>query len=265
MGENSYTTLEVKQQASTLHVLLDRPDVRNAFDDTLIAELTQLLNSVAADESIRVMTLSGKGSVFSAGADLNWMKKVAQYSHEENVEDARLFARMLELFYRLPKATIAKVNGPCIGGGVGLVAVCDVAVSANNADFALREILLGIAPAVISPYVLRKIGPQQAQDYFLTGRRFDAERAAVIGLVNEVVDPSGLDEAVARWEKRFLHAGPNAVAVTKQLINTVAWSSIRDAQAYTAETIAKLRGSDEGQEGFAAFFEKRKPNWDVGE
>jgi methylglutaconyl-CoA hydratase len=143
--------------------------------------------------------------------------------------------------------------------------VCDVAVSANNADFALREILLGIAPAVISPYVLRKIGPQQAQDYFLTGRRFDAERAAVIGLVNEVVDPSGLDEAVARWEKRFLHAGPNAVAVTKQLINTVAWSSIGDAQAYTAETIAKLRRSDEGQEGFAAFFEKRRPNWDVGD
>ena len=170
---------------------------------------------------------------------------------------------MMETLYRMPKATIARVNGVCLGGGVGLVSACDVAVAVRDVKFALREILLGIAPAAISPYVLRKIGESQAHDYFLTGRALDAERAREIGLINEVVDEDLLDAEIDVWIQRFLHAGPNAIAATKALINKVSWSSIEDIQEYTARTIAGLRGSPEGKEGFAAFFEKRKADWDV--
>jgi methylglutaconyl-CoA hydratase len=200
--------------------------------------------------------------VFSAGADLHWMKKVSQYTYEQNVQDAMVFAKMLEALYRLPKATIARVNGACMGGGVGLVSACDVAVSTADAKYALREILLGIAPAAISPYVLRKIGETHAHDYFLTGRTFDAERAREIGLINDVVDIADLDTATDRWTHRFLKAGPKAIAATKELIHRVSWSHIEEVQELTARTIAGLRGSDEGQEGFNAFFEKRKPGWD---
>ncbi len=209
------------------------------------------------------MVLTGEGDIFSAGADLNWMKKVAAYGFEENVEDALTFARLLESLYRLPRPTIARINGACLGGGVGLVSACDVAVTVREAKFALREILLGIAPSAISPYVLRKIGENHAHDYFLTGRSFDGDRAREIGLVNEAVERALLDAEVDVWVKRFLHAGPAAIAATKQLINRVSWSSIEDIQEYTARTIASLRGSEEGREGFAAFFEKRKPGWDV--
>jgi methylglutaconyl-CoA hydratase len=229
----------------------------------MIGELSDVTGALAGDEAVRVVVLTGANDVFSAGADLNWMKKVAGYSFDENVKDALVFARMMENFYRLPKATIARVKGPCLGGGVGLVSVCDVAVAARDAKFALREILLGIAPAMISPYVLRKMGESQAHDYFLTGRTFDAERAREIGLVNEAVENDLLDAEIDVWIQRFLHAGPKAIAATKELINRVSWSAIADVQEYTARTIAGLRGSTEGKEGFAAFFEKRKPNWDV--
>ena len=258
-----YTTFQIKRDGPVAHVVLSRPEVKNAFDDVLIKEMSGALEAIAHDDSIRVMVLTGDGNVFSAGADLNWMKKVAGYGFEENVEDALIFARMLESLYRLPKPTIARINGACIGGGVGLVSACDVAVSVPDAKFALREILLGIAPSAISPYVLRKIGERYAHDYFLTGRTFDANRAREIGLVNEVVERELLDAEIDVWVKRFLHAGPKGIAATKKLINRVAWSSIEDVQEYTARTIASLRGSDEGREGFAAFFEKRKPDWDT--
>jgi methylglutaconyl-CoA hydratase len=258
-----YTTFKFETTGPVVRVTLDRPAVKNAFDDVLIGELTDALETIARDDAIRVMVLTGAGDVFSAGADLNWMKKVATYGFEKNVEDALTFARMIEALYRLPKATIARINGACLGGGVGLVSACDVAVSVPDAKFALREILLGIAPSAISPYVLRKMGEAHAHDYFLTGRSFDARRAREIGLVNEVVERDLLDDEVTVWVNRFLHAGPKAVAATKQLINRVSWSSIEEIQDYTARTIASLRGSDEGREGFNAFFEKRKPNWDV--
>ncbi|HEX5131866.1 MAG TPA: enoyl-CoA hydratase/isomerase family protein [Candidatus Krumholzibacteria bacterium] len=260
---SQYTTFRLEQEGVVARLTLDRPPVRNAFDEVMIGELASAFDAIAKDDSVRVMVLTGAGEVFSAGADLNWMKKVATYGFEENVEDALIFARMLEALYRLPKPTIARINGHCMGGGVGLVSACDVAVSVPDAKFALREILLGIAPAAISPYVLRKIGETHAHDYFLTGRTFDAVRGREIGLINEVVDHELLDAEVDVWVKRFLHAGPKAIAATKQLINRVAWSSLDDVQEYTARTIASLRGSDEGREGFAAFFEKRKPNWDV--
>jgi methylglutaconyl-CoA hydratase len=259
----SYTTLRLEKDKFVAHVTLDRPEVRNAIDETMIEELAAVTRVLASDDSVRVVVLTGAGEVFSAGADLNWMKKVAQYSFDENVKDAMTFARMIESIYRLPKATIARVNGACMGGGVGLISACDVVVASRDAKFALREILLGIAPAAISPYVLRKIGESQAHDYFLTGRTFDGERAREIGLINEVVEPELLDAEVDVWIQRFLHAAPKAIAATKALINKVSWSSIEEIQEYTARTIAGLRGSPEGKEGFAAFFEKRKPDWDV--
>jgi methylglutaconyl-CoA hydratase len=256
------STFRLERQGPVARVTLDRPSVKNAFDEVMIAELTAALAEIGGDEAIRALVLTGAGDVFSAGADLNWMKKVASYGFDENVADAHRFARMMEALYRLPKPTIARVNGACMGGGVGLVSACDVAVAVNGAKFALREILLGIAPAAISPYVLRKIGEAHAHDYFLTGRTFDAERARDIGLVNEVAPAGELDAAVGAWVKRFLKAGPRAIAKTKELIDRVAGAPIADVQEYTARTIAGLRGSPEGREGFAAFFEKRKPNWD---
>ncbi|HEU4365020.1 MAG TPA: enoyl-CoA hydratase/isomerase family protein [Candidatus Krumholzibacteria bacterium] len=260
---NEYTTFRIEREGAVAYLVLDRPQVKNAFDEVLIGELSAALEAIAHDDAVRVMVLTGAGDVFSAGADLNWMKKVAAYGFEENVEDALIFARMLESLYRLPKPTIARINGACLGGGVGLASACDVAIAVPEAKFALREILLGIAPSAISPYVLRKIGENHAHDYFLTGRAFDAARAREIGLVNEVVEHELLDAEIDVWVKRFLHAGPKAIAATKKLINRVAWSPIEDVQEYTARTIASLRGSQEGREGFAAFFEKRKPDWDV--
>lgn len=259
---SKYATLRLAIDGPVARITLDRPEVRNAFDEVMIGELSRAADELAANDDVRVVVLTGSGKVFCAGADLNWMKKVSNYSYEENLEDARVFAKMMEKLYRLPKATIAMVNGPCMGGGVGLVSTCDVVVASSEAAFALREILLGIAPATISPYVLRKIGERYARDYFLTGRRFDAARGCEIGLVDEVVAPGDLEAQTQRWARRFLRAGPSALRATKELINRVSWARIEDVQDYMAETIAKLRGSEEGQEGFAAFFEKRKPKWD---
>lgn len=263
MAEPSFTTFRYEILGPVARVTLDRPQVRNAFDDTMISELTRAFDALAGDGGVRVVVLTGAGSTFCAGADLNWMKRVAGYSHDENLEDARVFAKMIEKLYRLPQATLALVNGACMGGGVGLVSACDVAVASAEASFALREVLLGIAPATIAPYVLRKIGERWGRDYMLTGRKFDARRAREIGLVDDVVAASELAETGERWSRRFLHAGPKAVAATKELINRVAWARIEDVQDGLAETIARLRASDEGREGFAAFFEKRKPKWDM--
>jgi len=261
---SKYTTFQLKIDGPVARITLDRPEVRNAFDEVMIGELSTVCDELSANDDVRVVVLTGAGKVFCAGADLNWMKKVAKYTYEQNLEDARVFAKMMEKLYRMPKATIAMINGPCMGGGVGLAGTCDIVVaSRTEAVFALREILLGIAPATISPYVLRKIGERYAHDYFLTGRKFDAERAYEMGLVDDVASPEELEDHVAQWIQRFLHAGPEALRATKELINRVAWSPIEEVQDYMAEMIAKLRGSDEGQEGFNAFFEKRKPKWDV--
>jgi methylglutaconyl-CoA hydratase len=262
MAKADYQTIKVVEREPVVTITLSRPEVRNAFDETLIAELTDAIRSFDARRDIRVAVLTGAGDVFSAGADLNWMRKVADYTYDENVADAMGLADLVETLYTMPQATIARVNGPCIGGALGLVSACDVAVASSNAFFAFREVRLGITPATISPYVIRKIGERNARDYFLTGRQMDTETAEAIGLVNEVAEPERLDEFVERWSQRFLHSGPDAVKVSKQLIARVSRAQIRDVKAYTADVIAKLRGSDEGKEGFAAFFEKRKPRWD---
>jgi methylglutaconyl-CoA hydratase len=265
MTSGSYKTIEVQENGPVVRFTLSREEVRNAFDETLIAELTGAVRSIEGRRDIRVAVLTGEGKVFSAGADLNWMRRVADYTYEENVADAMGLADLVETLYTMPQATIARVNGPCIGGGLGLLAACDVAVASSDAFFAFREVRLGITPATISPYVIRKIGERNARDYFLTGRRIDAETAEAIGLVNEVTESEGLDDAVARWAGRFLHSGPEAIKACKQLIARVSGAQIRDVKAHTADMIAKLRGSEEGKEGFAAFFEKRKPDWDTEE
>lgn len=258
----SYETIELVAEGAVRTVWLNRPAVKNAFNETLIAELTDVCKRLAADDAARVVILSGRGEVFSAGADLNWMKKVGGYSFDENLEDARTFAKMMEGLYRLPQATLAAINGPCIGGGVGLASACDVAVASDRAFFSLAEIRLGIAPAAISPYVIRKIEERNAREFFLTGKRFDAAKAYEIGLVNAVVAHDQLATEVSSWQKSFLRAAPGAVKVCKELIGRVASGTIEDVQDYTAETISKLRGAPEAREGFAAFFEKRRPAWD---
>ncbi|MGD8413118.1 MAG: enoyl-CoA hydratase/isomerase family protein [Candidatus Latescibacterota bacterium] len=263
MTSDSYQTIKVEEQAPLVKFTLSRPEVKNAFDEKLIAELTEAVKSVEGRRDLRVAILTGAGEVFSAGADLNWMRRVAGYTYEENVSDAMGLADLVETLYMMPQATIARVNGPCIGGGLGLLAACDVAVASSDAFFAFREVRLGITPATISPYVIRKIGERNARDYFLTGRRIGAKSAEAIGLVNEVSDPDGLDDAVEKWAGRFLHSGPEAIKACKQLIARVSNSQIREVKAHTADLIAKLRGSEEGKEGFAAFFEKRKPDWDA--
>jgi methylglutaconyl-CoA hydratase len=261
--ERSYETLEIILKAPIAKIFINRPKVRNAFNEVLIEELTDVCTSLAVNEPFRVVTLSGKGEVFSAGADLNWMRKVSGYGHEQNLQDALKFARMMEALYTLPQATIAAVNGPCIGGGIGLLSACDVALASGEAFFALAEIRLGIAPAVISPYVIRKIEERGAREFFLTGKRFDAATAKAIGLVNDVAEPAKFDEAVSKWEKDFLHSAPGAVKSCKELIARVSRAPIEDVREYTAELISRLRGAPEGREGFQAFFEKRSPDWDI--
>jgi len=258
----NYKTFIVERDGAVATIVLDRPEVKNAFNEELIAELTEVCREFVEDSSTRVVTLTGKGEIFSAGADLNWMRRVGDYTYEENYADAKTFAGMMEGLYRLPQATIAAVNGPCIGGGVGLASACDVAVASDRAFFSLAEIRLGIAPAAISPYVIRKIEERKAREYFLTGRRFDAETAREIGLINEVVAHASFDDSIAKWQKSFLRAAPGAIKVCKELITRVSNAPINEIQDFTAETISKLRMAPEAKEGFAAFFEKRKPKWD---
>jgi methylglutaconyl-CoA hydratase len=246
---------------SVARVTLARPEVKNAFNEDLIRELTHALSSFAGRDDIRVVGITGEGDAFSAGGDLNWMKKMASYDFDKNLDDARALAGMLETLYTLPKATIARVNGPAIGGGVGLVAACDIAVASRDAFFSLSEVRLGLVPACIAPYVIRRVGEKNAREYFLTGSRFDAGRALEIGLVNRVTDAGMLDEEVERWEQDFLRSGPRAIESCKELIARCSTGEIEDLKEFTARMIADLRISYEGQEGMAAFLEKRKPAW----
>lgn len=247
---------------AVLTIKLNRPDIHNAFDDKLIAELTHLLRTVAENSEVRVVVLTGTGKSFSAGADLNWMRRIADYTEEENYHDAMALGELMVTLNRLPKPTIARVNGAAYGGGVGLIACCDIAIGVSEAQFALSEVKLGLIPAVISPYVVAAITEKQARRYFLTGERFSAAQALALGLLNEVVAADELDSAVNRIAASLLEAGPVAQAEAKDLISSVAQRPVTDSLiADTAERIAHVRISAEGQEGLAAFLDKRKPNW----
>ncbi len=242
---------------------LNRPQLHNAFDATLIAALTGALESVAADPDVRVVVVEGEGASFSAGADLNWMRGMAAASEEENRRDSLALARLMRTLDELPKPTIARVQGAAFGGGVGLVACCDIAIATANAKFGLTEAKLGLLPAVISPYVIEAIGPRQARRWFATAEMFDAATARRIGLLHDVVDDeAALDAAVQRQIDLLLKAGPVAAAGAKALVRRVAGQSDRDRlDADNAALIAALRVSPEGQEGLGAFLDKRAPAW----
>ena len=241
---------------------LHRPELHNAFDADLIAALTQALERLAGDDGVRVVVLEGAGASFSAGADLNWMRGMAAASEQENRDDALALAHLMRTLDELPKPTIARVHGAAFGGGVGLVACCDIAIAAEQAKFGLTESRLGLLPAVISPYVIAAIGSRQARRYFATAEIFDAAQAQRIGLLHEVVVADALDAAVERQIALLLKAGPIASAQAKALVRSVAARSGRDAiDAANADLIAKLRVSAEGQEGLAAFLDKRPPAW----
>jgi methylglutaconyl-CoA hydratase len=243
-------------------LVLTRPEVHNAFNDTLIAELTTVLAGLGTDERVRAVVLSARGRSFSAGADLNWMKRMAGYSEDENLKDARALAGLMRTLYELPKPTIALVQGPAYGGGVGLVACCDIAVAAETANFCLSEVTLGLIPAVIAPYVIAAMGERPARRYFLTAEKFTAREARRIGLIHETVPDEALQDTGRRIIRALLKGGPEAQVAAKSLALAVAARPIDDDLAEdTARRIARIRASDEAQEGIAAFLEKRKPKW----
>jgi len=243
-------------------ITLTRPEVHNAFNDTLINELNAVLNGLGTDERVRVVVLSAQGRSFSAGADLKWMQRTAAYSEAENLKDAQALADLMLTLNNLPKPTMALVQGPAFGGGVGLVACCDIALAAETAKFCLSEVKLGLIPAVISPYVITAIGQRAARRYFLTAETFSATEAQRLGLVHRVVPDEALHDVGRRMIKDLLIGGPAAQVAAKDLILEVSGQPLDNAlSAQTAERIAHLRTSGEAQEGIAAFLEKRKPRW----
>jgi methylglutaconyl-CoA hydratase len=254
----TYKTLVVDEQDGVVSVTLNRPDVHNAFNDELIAEAIDLFGGIGTRDA-RAVVLRGTGPNFCAGADLNWMSRMVSYSRDENMRDSALLARMYALIDECPLPVIGRIQGAAIGGGVGLVAVCDVAIAAPDCKFGLSEVKLGILPAVISPYVIGKIGRSQARALFLTGERFDAERALRIGLVHRVTDD--LDAALAEVLKQIRSSGPEAVRECKKLIAYVAAHELADAIPYTIEAISTRRVSEEGQGGMKAFLAKEKAPW----
>ena len=240
---------------------LNRPDVRNAFNEDLIRELSAWAESVTPDGPVRVAVLQGAGSVFCAGADLQWMSRMVGFSREENLEDARFAADMFRLLDAVPIPLIGRIHGAALGGGSGLAAVCDVVVAAEDAVFGFTEVTLGILPAMISPYVVRRIGLSAARELCLNGARFSAARAHQIGLAHEVVAAERLDLAVEKYVQSFLKAAPSAVARTKRLLTDVYGRRPEDVMAMTVDAIATQRVSPEGQDGMRAFMEKRPPKW----
>jgi methylglutaconyl-CoA hydratase len=257
-----YATLTVDLREAVALVALARPEVHNAFDDTLIAELTRVLEALDSDASVRAVVLLGHGRSFCAGADLNWMKKMAGFGRAENLADATALAAMLKALQRLSKPTIARVHGSVFGGGVGLVACCDIAFAAHDATFSLSETKLGLIPATIGPYVVEAMGARHARRYFLSAERFTAAEAFRIGLVHDICPLDELDGRINELLGAVLAAGPRAQAEAKALIRAVAAQPIDDAViADTAARIARVRGSPEGREGVAAFLEKRPAEW----
>ena len=257
-----YQTLTVGITDKVATVTLNRPDVRNAFNEHMINELSVAFHALGRNEQVRAIVLAANGPAFCAGADLNWMKKMAGYSHEENEADAMQLAQMLRTIYLCPKPVVAKVQGDCYAGGMGLVAACDIAVAVQEANFCLSEVKLGLIPATISPYVIKAMGENAARRYFLTAERFTAQEAHRIGFVHEVVAADTLDAKVGEVLKTLVTNSPNAVKEAKVLVREVAHRTVDDALlADTALRIAHIRASGEGREGVQSFLEKRKPGW----
>lgn len=258
----NYETLEVTIAGTLATVTLNRPDVRNAFNEKTINELALAFDELGRNELVRAIVLAANGAAFCAGGDLNWMKAMAGYTHAENNADAMQLAQMLRTIYLCPKPVVAKVHGDCYAGGMGLVAACDVVVAADVANFCLSEVKLGLIPATISPYVIKAMGEQASRRYFLTAERFSAAEAYRIGFAHEVVPADAIDAKVAEIVKALLGNSPNAVKEAKTLVRDVAGQPVTDALlADTALRIAHIRASEQGREGVASFLEKRKPAW----
>ena len=254
--------LKVETAGGVARVTLDRPAMRNAFDDALIAALASVLRELDADDAVRAVVLARNGPAFCAGADLNWMKRMAGFGYEQNLADAQALAGMLQTLDRMAKPTIARVHGPAFAGGVGLVAACDIAVGTPEAKFCLSEAKLGLSPATISPYVVRAMGERAARRYFLSAEIFDAAEAHRLGLLSMVSPSERMDGEIGEILKNLVQGGPQAIAKIKDLVRRVSSGPIDEAMiGDTAARIAEIRVSPEGREGIASFLEKRKPSW----
>ncbi len=256
-----YTTITYEKDGSIGRVTFNRPEIHNAFNATVITEMSQVFAEIEKDDSLRVVVLTGKGKSFCAGADLNWMRGVIQQSFDENLAESNALADLFYQIYTCRRPIVGKINGAAIGGGTGFVALCDIAIAARSAKFSFSEVKIGVVPACIGPYVVKKMGEGKARELFITGERMDGDRAYEVGLVNRVVDADQLDAEVDRLVKSVLSSGPEAVAMAKKLVSEVPGMTPEQFKPFTAEMIAGLRVSDEGQEGMDAFLNKRKPSW----
>jgi len=257
----NYETIKCELSDHIAHIVFCRPEVHNAFNDTVIYEMTDLFEQLNDDKTLRAVVLTGEGKSFCSGADLNWMKKVINQSFEENLKESNALASLFDRIYNFRCPVIGKSNGAAIGGGVGFVAVCDIAVAAESAVFSFSEVKIGLVPACIGPYVVKKIGEGKAREFFITGERMKARKAFEIGLINGYTADDKLGDEIDRLLKMIKSSGPEAIAVAKKLVSSVPAMTADDYMPFTAEMIAKLRISDEGQEGMSAFLDKRKPEW----
>jgi methylglutaconyl-CoA hydratase len=255
--------LQMEFDGPVARIWMNRPEARNAFDGLMTTELRKTLFDLRTVDAVRVIVIGGRGPAFCAGADLQWMKATVAFTREENLREAQALADLFFTIYESPKPVVARVHGAALGGGAGLVAACDIPVAALGTQFGFTEVRLGIIPALISPYVVSKIGESAARELFLTGARFEAVKAAEIGLVRQAVPEEDLDQVVEARIAELLQSAPRAVAEAKALIREVAWRRVEDVQRYTVERIADIRISAEAQEGMKAFLEKRKPYWIV--
>ncbi|MFH1688238.1 MAG: enoyl-CoA hydratase-related protein [bacterium] len=261
----SYETIKYDIDGRIARVTFNRPGIHNAFNGTVITEMADVFDRIAGDDSLRVVLLTGQGKSFCAGADLNWMRGVIKQSFEENLAESNLLAELFWKIYTCRLPVIGRINGAAIGGGTGFVAVCDISIAARSAKFSFSEVKIGVVPACIGPYVVKKMGEGKARELFITGERMNGDRAYEVGLVNFVVDDEQLDDAVNALIKSVLSSGPKAVAMAKNLVSAVPGMQPEQFKPFTAEMIAKLRVSDEGQEGMDAFLNKRKPNWVIND
>jgi len=256
-----YQTIELQKEKDVVTVSLNRPDVHNAMSETLMKELTNCFKDLSNDASVRAIILTGKGKSFCAGADLNWMKSMANYSKEENIKDSRLLVSLYDSIYNCPKPVIGRINGHAFGGGLGLFAVCDIAIAVPNCKFAFSEVKLGIIPSVISTYIIRRISLSIMRRLFITGERFDCEYANEIGLVDFIASEEEIDEIISKYVEILCSSGPKAIIEVKKLIDKCEKMDVDSYKEHTVEKISELRVSEEGQEGIKAFLEKRKPKW----
>ncbi len=255
------STVKFDKDGGIARVTFCRPKIHNAFNDTVIREMQQVFDEIARDDSLRVVILTGEGKSFCAGADLNWMRSVVTQSFEQNLAESNALADLFHSMYTCRRPIIGRINGAAIGGGTGFVAVCDMAIAARSAVFSFSEVKIGVVPACIGPYVIKKIGEGKTRELFITGERMSAERAHEVGLVNKVVNDDQLDAEVEKLTRSVLTSGPEAVAMAKRLTGEVPSMTPEQFKPFTAEMIARLRISEEGQEGMDAFLNKRKPRW----